>query len=234
MAIINVQVDQEAAAKAASGEYTLRPEGKYRLRVESKEWEPPKDATKYANLKCKCTILNSFNGQNLGKSVTRRFSMSPKSIPYNLQRFLQAAGIAYQMQNGSIMFDDDHVPGATTDVTCKHSVGESRTFENWDNDEPVGGQQTQQAAPMQQPQQQPWAPPAQQQPMQQPTQAFPPQQGWTPPGAPQQQFAPPQQPAQPPQNGGAPPWMQQQPQQPTYPQGAHLAGQGPMPPRGQG
>jgi hypothetical protein len=244
--MIQFGVSPEEAAKAAQGGGGgVLPIGVYVLRVESKEWKAPKSADKFAQLVCKCQVLKSFNNQNLGKTITRRFNMNPKSIPYGIARFLQAAGIPYQMQNGTISFDDDHVLGGTTEVDCSHEPGESRTFEQWDNDRPVSGQ-TQHvtpAAPQQMPQgnyappQGGWAPPpAQQMQPAQPPQQFGPPQGWVPPQQgyqqPQQpQYAPPQQSQ--PQNGGAPPWLQQ-PAQPGYPQQPHIAGQGPIPPRGQG
>lgn len=242
MAVIQFGVNPEEAAKAAQGGGGVLPIGVYTLRVESKEWKAPKSADKSPQLVCKCQVLQSFNGQNLGKTITRRFNMSAKAIPYGIARFLQAAGIPYQMQNGTISFDDDHVLGGTTEVDCSHQPGESRIFEQWDNDRPVGGQ-TQHvtpAAPQQMPQgnyappQGGWAPP----PVQQPPQQFGPPQGWVPPQQgyqqpTQPQYAPPQQQfQQPPQNGGAPPWLQPA-AQPGLQQ-PHVAGQGPIPPRGQG
>ena len=275
MAIIQVQVSQEDVDKAAKGGGGVMPIGKYRLRIESKEWSPPKSADKSPMIVCKCLVLQSFNGQNLGKTITRRFVMSPKSIPYNIARYCKAAGIPFQYTpQGAFQFDDDHLLGATTDVECKHTAGEQRTFEEWENDTPIDG--AAQAAPqMNAPQMAPqgyaapqggWTPPGQQQG---PAQNFAPPQGWVPPGQPvqqpmQPQYAPPAQHAvqaaqqlpynpqqvQQPAPGGAPSWMQPQqapvpqqaypqqyaPQQPQYaPQnGQHVAGQGPMPPRGQG
>lgn len=257
MAIIQFQVSAEDIDKAAKGGGSTLPAGQYRLRVESKDWTPPKEAGKYPNLVLKCKVLTSFNGQNIDKTITRRFNMHPKSIPYNLARFLQAAGIAYQYTpQGAIIFDDDHVLGVVTDVTCKITKGDQRDFEEWENDAPIGPTQqvTPQSPPMQQggfaPPQGGWTPPGQQSfspPMQQP-QVGPPQ-GWVPPvqqpmaapqGYPQQpmqpSYAPPVQPMQqPPQNGGQPAWLQGPPvqQQPYNPQ-QHVAGQGPMPPRGNG
>lgn len=248
MAIIQFQVSPEDIDKAAKGGGGTLPAGQYRLRVESKDWTPPKEAGKYPTLVLKCKVLTSFNGQNVDKTITRRFNMHPKSIPYNLARFLQAAGIAYQYTpQGAIMFDDDHTLGVVTDVTCKIRPGDQRDFEEWENDAPIGPTQqvTPQSPPMQQggfaPPQGGWTPPAQptyQQPPAQPQYAGPPQ-GWVPPAQPMQQpvqqyapqgYAPPAQPV--PQNGAQPAWLQGAPAQ-QYPQ-QHVAGQGPMPPRGQG
>jgi hypothetical protein len=146
MAIITILVSQEDRSEGRKGGFGTKPEGQYRLRVESKEWAPAKAADKYPTLVLKCKVLQSFNGQNLDKTITRRFNMHPKSIPYNLARFLQAGGIAYQYTpQGAIQFDDDHVLGVTTDVTCKHTKGDQRTFEEWENDAPIGP--TQQVTP---------------------------------------------------------------------------------------
>jgi len=205
MAIIQFNVDQEAAAKAAAGERAGRgvlPEGQYVLRVTSSKLEPGKTPASYPALVCKCEVLWSFNANNVGRTITRRFRMTPKAIPYFFLPFCAAAGIPVQQGPQGVQFDDASINGATTKAKCTHSPGERQTFEDWSDDESVqnGG-----AA---QPQPQAWAPPAQQpvaqpaqwasQPMQQaPTPA------WAPPAAAQPQGPP------------SPPWGQ-------------------LPPRGQG
>jgi len=222
MAVIQVNYDPEERAKAAQGGGRLMPEGWYVLRITSAEGKPGKEG-KHPLIECKCEIISSFNQQNIGGVITRRFSLAPKSVPYNLERFLRAAGIHYQDQGGgAIVFDDQYLPGAVTKVTCKHTPGEQRTFENWDNDEPyeqggvqrpVAFQQPMQGPPQQMQGQAPWqAPPAQQfqpmqgQPMQQPQQYVPPAQPTYPQPAP----------VYPQQNTGG--FPQQPMQQPQYPQ----------------
>lgn len=223
MGIVNVNYDPAEAAKAAAGGPRSRvmPEGWYVLRVVEEPTQ--KEATKqgsYPNLICKCEILQSFNGANIGGKVTRKFNLHPNSIPYNLLPFLRAAGVPCQDNGQGLAFDTAAIRGASTKADCQHSKGDQVTFENWENDEPLGG------APAGAPAMTPQA--FQQQPQQQ----FAPQAGWAPPGAPPQQFAPPQQPMpqQPmpqqgfPQQGmqGSFPQqpMQQQPApQPGFPQG---------------
>lgn len=207
MGIVNIQVDPQEAAKAAAGGGRAMDEGPYVLKVQGATQESAKKQGSYPNIVCKCEVLQSPNGKHLGQTVTRRFNLSPRSVPYNLIPFLKAAGIHYQDNGqGVIAFDTDHLRGATTKVTLSVQKGTTRPLENWDNDEPYGAPQAPQAyqpAP-QQVSPQGWAPPQ--------AGGFPPQQQ----GFPQQGYAPPQQgypqPMQP---------MQQQPMQSVPPQPQH-------------
>jgi len=233
-----VQYDQEEATKAASGQrFTVKPEGKYTLRVESFEMKPPKEQGKYPTLVCKCTILWASHGQNLGETVTRRFNFHPKSVPYNLIPFLKAAGVPHRMQNGQLDFDENQLPGATTTCECRHEKGDRQVFENWENDEAINQQGVapppQQFAPVQQPMQQAWQQPM---PVQQPAYQQPMQGSYQQPAyqAPVQQPMPPQGGWAPPQNGTGAPAMPVQGQPPQWMQPGHVAGQGQPPPRGNG
>jgi len=197
MAVVQIQYDPEQQQAALSGQGPLYPEGWYVLQIKSFEQKPGKEG-KYPSIECKCDILDSFNKASLGKQVTRRFNMHPKSTPWGLLPFLRAAGIPFQDHGqGAVTFDDALLIGATTKVNCKHKDGDSRKFEEWRDDEPVGNNARPQQGFVQQPAQMPM--------MQQPPQMQQPQQGWQPqPGG---QF---QQPMQQP--------MQMPQQQPQYPQ----------------
>lgn len=139
MAVIAFDVDPEALADArAGGGGGVLPEGWYVLRVKDKNWDPPKP-NGWPRLVLKCEVLQSFNGQLIGKTITRRLSLSPKAVAYFLLPFLNAAGVpVHQGQGGKPQFDDDAVLGATTKVDCTHQKGDTRTFEDWNNDQPVG------------------------------------------------------------------------------------------------
>lgn len=207
MPVIHLEFDPESRQAALEGRsgFKLLPPGQYVLRVQSVEQKAPSGPDKSGALVAKCTILDSFNKQNINGNVTRKFWMSKKAVPIFLEPFLKAAGIPYSTPQGHISFDTDHMIGATTRATCKHNAGDTQTFEDWGDDEPVGGPTQAQAAPPQMAQQgwgQQPQPPFQAQPNfgQQPMQ---PQ--WGQPVAPPQQFAPMQQP----QNFGPPPAQQQ-------------------------
>lgn len=261
MGVVNVGYSPEDMKTAAEGGFKNLPEGWYVARAIEKKHEAAKKEGSYPNFLVKVEILQSFNGENVGKKRWRRFNLSPKSTPYNLIPFLKAAGINYQDTGNGIVFDDDHVIGAVTKAEVKITKGDQRDFEDWDNDEPIPGVS---AAPpaqsgfVQAPQNFALAGPPPPQGL--PQQGFPPQQQWTPPGAPPPQsgFAPQMQPqAAPPgyapQQAPAP--MQAPPQGPqgyppaqTYQQpapgpqaaapGQQMPGQGAPPPwmqqRGQG
>jgi len=103
MAVVSFDVDQGALADAAAGGGGgVVPEGAYVLRVKSTSWDPPKQQGAFPRFVLKCEILWSFNGGNIGKTVTRRLSMSPKAIPYFTIPFMQAAGVDwYLTQHGN-------------------------------------------------------------------------------------------------------------------------------------
>lgn len=228
MAVINLSYDPEAKKEAASGVGPLLPEGGYVLRLQSFENQAPTREGGAPVLVCKCTVVQSFNQQNLNRTITRRFFLSQKAIPYRFEPFLKAAGIPYQDNGAGIQFDSDHLLGATTRVTCRHKPAQDqsgRMFEEWENDEPMGGapqtfHQPPQFAPpgfpqagpppgAQAPGQPQWGPPMQAPPQQPPPQQWgppPQQQGFAPPAAqpPQQWGAPP---TAAPSNGSAPPWQ---------------------------
>jgi hypothetical protein len=255
MATVQFTYDPEEAAKAAAGG-SLMPAGWYVLRVKTAEQKAGAPG-KHPFYECKCEIIASFDSQNVSKTVTRRFSLNPKSAPYNLMRFLGAAGLPFApLGQGSMSFDDAYFLGATTKVICKHTAGESRTFENWDNDEPYeqpgqqrpaaftnGVQFPQAAQPAQYPQAaqpQQWQPPAQQfqPPMQQPMQYPQPQQGFPqqayPPGPMQGQPQPMQYPQAPPQQPPPAQPMQGQPYPPQqFPQNPPMQNP-PVQPNGNG
>ncbi len=225
MAFIQVEYDPENMKSAATGQGPTLPEGWYIWQIQSFEQQAGSAPGKANKIVCKAEIRQSFNQANLGKKITVRFILHPNSVPWNLVPFLKAAGITFQDNGaGAIGFDADMLNGAIVKAVCKHSQGDSRTFEEWNNFEPAQGAQTQAvAAPAFQPPPQGYAP----QGFQPAPQQYPPQQQqW---GAPPAQFqpAPQQQPMQQ-QPQMQPPLTWGGPQQPQQPQWGPTPGQPPM------
>lgn len=132
MAVIDFAYDQEAGDKAASGTgpYTLIPEGVYHIRNDAYEVKPPQSADKHPQLECNFVLTNSENGQRVGDKTKIWFSLSPKAIPYFLQKYLDAIGVEYtftevQTPSGmgkALRFDPDHCLGSIVKATLKHGV----------------------------------------------------------------------------------------------------------------